>query len=43
VLADRFDGRVAEHPLGGMVPRGDDAVEGLADDGIGQAPQESAI
>ena len=33
-LAGDFLGRVAVHPLGGRVPARDDAVQGLADDGI---------
>ena len=33
-LADRFRGGVAEHPFGGAVPRRDDAVQVLADDGV---------
>ena len=33
-LADRFFSGVAEHPLGGAVPRRDDAVEVLADDRV---------
>jgi hypothetical protein len=33
-LADRFLGCVAEHPLRRPVPRRDDAVEVLADDGV---------
>jgi hypothetical protein len=33
-LAGDFLGRVAVHPLGGRVPTRDDAVQGLADDGI---------
>ena len=33
-LPDHFVGRVAEHPLGGGVPRRDDAVQILADDRI---------
>jgi hypothetical protein len=33
-LADHLGRRVAEHPLGGRVPRGDDPVQRLADDCI---------
>jgi hypothetical protein len=33
-LSNRFGGRAAEHSFGGRVPRGDDAVESLADDGV---------
>ena len=33
-LADHLGRGVAEHPLGGRVPRGDDAVQVLADDGV---------
>src|SRR6185369_2249272 len=34
VLADGLVRRIAEHPLGGPVPRRDDALEGLGDDRI---------
>ena len=34
VLADGFFGEVAENAFGALVPTGDDAVEGLADNGI---------
>jgi hypothetical protein len=34
VAPDRLRGRPAEHPLGGAVPAGDDAVQRLADDGV---------
>jgi hypothetical protein len=36
VAADRLGGAVAEHSLGRRVPRRDDAVERLADDGVGR-------
>ena len=33
-LPDRFRGRIAEHALGGGIPRQDDPVQILADDGV---------